>query len=74
MTTAQAQLIQASFAAAELIELDTDMLAALARSAQLDAMEAAEAAGDSFAAYWAGSASASVMHHYAVGAFKTVRV
>lgn len=68
-----AELIAASHAAAKLIDLDADCLAAIARSNQLEEMEAAEAAGDSFAAYWAGSASASVMHHYRVGAVVTVK-
>lgn len=68
----RAQLIQASFAAAEMIDLDADTLAAVARSAQLEEMEDAEAHGDTFAAYWAGSASASVMHHYRKGAVTVV--
>jgi hypothetical protein len=60
----QAELIQASFAAAELIDLDIETRAALAKSSQLQAMEDAREAGDEFAAYWASSASASVMAHY----------
>lgn len=67
-----AEMIQASFAAAELIELDVEMLAALARMDQMEEVQAAEARGDNFAAYWAGSASASVVAHYRRGAFHTV--
>lgn len=69
-----ASQIQAAQAAAELIDLDMDCLAAIAVSNQLREMEEAEAAGNSFAAYWAGSASASIQHHYRVGAFRKVRV
>jgi hypothetical protein len=58
-------------AAADLISVD--VLALVARDNQLAEMAACEAAGDSFAAYWAGSASASIAHQYRVGAFVTVR-
>jgi hypothetical protein len=60
-------LIQAATAAADLI--DTDVLALAAVINQV--AEMAEAT-DSFAAYWAGSISASVGHHYAAGAVRTV--
>lgn len=50
--------------------IDLEVLALVARDNQ--AAEASEAT-DTFAAYWAGSASASVAHHYAVGAYRTVR-
>ncbi len=62
-------LIQAAAEAAELI--DADVLAMVAVANQVAEMNEAT---DSFAAYWAGSASASVMHHYRVGAVRTVRV
>jgi len=42
----------------------------IAKENQLDAMAEAE---DSFARYWAGSVSASIDHHYAVGAVRVVR-
>jgi len=59
---------QAAHAAADLI--DVDVLALVAAANQV--AEMAEAT-DSFAAYWAGSASASVQHHYRAGAYSTVR-
>lgn len=65
--TSQAQ-IQAANAAAELI--DVDILALVAKANQLAEMNEAT---DSFAAYWAGSASSSVMHHYRVGAVVNIR-
>lgn len=46
---------------------------AQAKSDQLAAMAKAEAAGDWFAAFWAGSASASVQHHARRGAVVTIR-
>lgn len=61
--------VQAAQAAADLI--DADVMALVAASNQRAEMAGAD---DSFAAYWAGSASASVAHHYAVGAVRTVRV
>lgn len=61
---------QAARAAADLI--DVDVLALVAKANQLEEMAAHEAAGDDFAAYWAGSASSSVMHHYRVGAVVNV--
>jgi len=45
--------------------------AELARQAEYEA-ELAACAGDSFAAYWAGSASASVMRDYRAGRVVTV--
>lgn len=48
--------------------------AALAKADQLAEMRRLDAAGDSFAAYWAGSASASVMHHARRGAVVTVKI
>jgi hypothetical protein len=47
-------------------------LAAAAKADQVAAMAKAEAEGDSFAAYWAGSASASIMHHARRGAVVTI--
>lgn len=47
--------------------------ASLAKADQLAEIRKAEAAGDDFAAYWAGSASASLGHHYRRGAVRTVR-
>lgn len=61
-------LIEAAHAAADLI--DADVLALVAVANQVEEMAAAT---DSFAAYWAGSASASVLHHYRTGAVVTVR-
>lgn len=63
--------VQAATAAADLI--DVDVLALVAISNQLAEMAELEAAGDSFAAYWAGSASASIQHQYRVGAYHTIR-
>jgi hypothetical protein len=48
-------------------------LAAAAKADQVAAMAKAEAEGDSFAAYWAGSASASIMHHARRGAVVTIK-
>lgn len=44
-----------------------------AKRDQLAEMRRANEAGDSLAAYWAGSASASVMHHCKRGAVVTLR-
>lgn len=46
---------------------------AQAKADQLAAMAKAEAEGDSFAAYWAGSASASIGHHIRRGAVINLR-
>jgi hypothetical protein len=62
---------KAAAQAAELIDLD--VLALVAKADQVAEVARLEAEGDSIAAYWAGSASASVMHHYRRGAFTTVR-
>jgi hypothetical protein len=63
----QAEMIQADQVAAA--QIDPEILAICAVANQV--AEMAEAT-DSFAAYWAGSASASVMHHYHAGAVVTV--
>lgn len=63
-----AEMIEAAEAAARMI--DADVLSIVAKSAQLD--EIAEARGDGFAAYWAGSVSSSVVRHYRVGAYVDV--
>jgi hypothetical protein len=55
--------------AAELIDLD--VLALVAVDNQVANMAKAT---DSFAAYWAGSISASVTHHCSVGAYREARV
>lgn len=47
--------------------------AAQAKADQLAAIRKAEAAADSFAAYWAGSASASIVHHVKRGAVVIVK-
>ncbi len=47
--------------------------AAQANADQVAARRRAEAAGDSFAAYWAGSASASIAHHVKRGAVVIVK-
>ena len=47
---------------------------AQAKEDQLAAMAKADEAGDSFASFWAGSASTSVMAHYRRGAVVTVKV
>ena len=52
---------------------DTTIIAA-AKQAKADQLAAMAAAKDSLAAYWAGSASASVSHHYARKAYRTVNV
>ena len=62
-----AQQIQAAAEAADLIDLD--VLALVAKADQVAEVARLEAAGDTFAAYWAGSASASIGHHYRVGAW-----
>lgn len=57
--------------------LDTAMLQAAsdaAKADQLAAIKKAEQVGDTFAAYWAGSASASVAHHVRRGAVVDVQV
>jgi hypothetical protein len=47
--------------------------AAQAKADQIAEMEKHEKAGDSFAAYWAASASASLMHHHRRGAVVEVK-
>ena len=51
-----------------------EALAAQAKADQVAEMRKAEAAGDGFAAYWAGSASASLAHHAKRGAVVDVIV
>ena len=55
-------------------ETEIEAIAYIAKDDQIAEVAAAEMAGDSFAAYWAGSVSASVQHHYRRGAFTTVVV
>jgi hypothetical protein len=47
--------------------------AALAKADQIAEMARLEAAGDTFAAYWAGSASASLGHHRRRKAVRFIR-
>ena len=57
----------------DLTSIEIRIAALRAKVAQMKAM--AEAAKvDSFAAYWAGSASASVAHHYSQGAVREVAI
>jgi len=47
---------------------------ALAKKAKADQLASMARAQTAFDAYWAGSASASVGHHYARKAYRTVNV
>jgi hypothetical protein len=49
--------------------IDVDVLALVAKANQLEEMASSKSA---FASYWAGSASASVGHHYAKNAIINV--
>ena len=50
---------------------DLNTAAAAAKAEQVQAMAAAK---DAMAAYWAGSISASVGHHYARKAYRVIKV
>ena len=74
----QAEMIAAAQAAADMIDMSACELtladrALIANLSQDAAMRKAAKSGSEFAAYWAGSASASLQHHYRAGAYRTVR-
>lgn len=59
-------------AEAEAEALRLEIAATKTRTEQLRAMAAAKASGDTLAAYWAGSASASIGYHVKAGAIRTI--
>jgi hypothetical protein len=72
MTSAE-QIALSHQVAAEMADDIAALLAEVAKADQMAEVRAHEEAGDTFAAYWAGTASASVLRHYRTGAYTTVR-
>ena len=71
IAAAQAADNMIDMSAGELTLADRTLIANLSQDA---AIRKAAKSGSEFAAYWAGSATASLQHRYRAGAFRTVRV